>query len=246
MVETEFYRKSQEENLDGIVNYLNKNIEQRNQKSTLYLELGFDTLAAKVNSADLYYPKLSAYESWVWSNFLPTIYSSKPSDSSVLSWAEFSYDEIPEECLREIQYAKSLQCFDKIWIQTPEKIRHNDPTVFGIVTRGRNLRDEYLITRWGESLLPFPQIERKVFWDTLKWEGFSDCRINATDTVREIGFIISERMKNEINLNSLPWGCVIKSIFRHCSERMFKLKFFNPGKNSHVKYYVCGECGDVS
>jgi hypothetical protein len=111
---------------------------------------------ADVISPKSFYPEISYKEAIIWEVWLPCRYSETRS-SQGRTLREYSFDQIPLEVLEEWDIAKQLQLFKSFAIMTPET-KVPDPILIGIGKDGR----EYLIARWGESLMPFEEIENLV------------------------------------------------------------------------------------
>jgi len=124
----------------------------------------------KIQRANLFYDKLSREDCGVWSAFLPTKYQYNFDEG--LGWSKYKFDVIPDEILAEIEEAYSLKLFDNLLIWTPE-IRMSDPILLGRISNpiARRYEDHgyFLIARWGESLLPFEEIKRRVQHPVRNW-----------------------------------------------------------------------------
>lgn len=102
------------------------------------------------------YPQLSDAELSILRRFLPTSYHED-------WWRGYVFDKIPLTALREIKRAKKLDCFHHLMIRTPEK-QVSDPAVIGY-----DVRDlAYLVTRWGESLKSFEEMEDELSRNKIK------------------------------------------------------------------------------
>ena len=87
-------------------------------------------------------------------------------------WEEYDFDMIPLECLEEINFAVETRFFRSLEIRTVEPIQlivwrklQEDPAVFGHSWDGRC----FMITRWGESLMPFEEIREKIEGKIPSW-----------------------------------------------------------------------------
>lgn len=212
-------------------------------RANLCKSLGFDIQSNVVNNAGELakglYRELTPYEAYIWSSFLPTYYSKAEG-----RWKAYQFDIIPEEALREIGVASNLGLFTDIEIWTPEKT-NIDPAAIGVIgnrTNRRHLRSGigidsttfFLISRWGESLKPFEEIEKEIL--TRKITFFNGVTHLPKPVVNDG---IMNLLRQNYTIQSLSFGGS-KTIFKkHCGQRMYTLH-----GSHHVT--ICSVCGFIS
>lgn len=221
---------------------------ERRQK--LCATLGLDVQANFVGESDIeadkFYTELSGYELNILMSYLPRWYSRQEGD-----WKNYRFDVVPTEVLEEINFALSLQIFDDLEIWTPERI--NDPMAVGVVGRHGGSRSSgsarfFRISRWGESLRTFKEIEEKIL-KTRIHNWLSNRPI--TPKVQEfIDLSVIPKLKEDLGRDFNSRFYIDRcSFFFHCRQRMYKIRYYlkdngYPGPADFV-YRVCPKCGLV-
>lgn len=185
-------------------------------------------------TAEMFFPKISFYEHNIWRNFLSRAYS-----KSKGNWKEYQYDTIPVKALEEISFAHSLGVFDDIQIWTPE--RNTDPAAIGVVNLQGNFVNNFLITRWGESLKPFEEIEKEVC--SMVNFGYSGKGWMLTSKLREwIETYHKQLFQKSTKTRMFYYGLVsaLNIRRRHCGQRMHNFIEFDT--NPYTNIWVCSNC----
>ena len=151
-VQIEIYRDKKQELIQKSLS------EEEAHRKDLCEKLGFWQQARRIEEFDpgIIYHEITSKEMKIWRAFLPTKYP----NPHVVHWKLFDFDTVPLSVMEEIDFAKKTGLFRSLEIWTPEKLKHSDPVVVGISNSGRT----FLIARWGESLIPFEDIRKKVRW----------------------------------------------------------------------------------
>ena len=219
--------------LESIVGKTSENLD----KNQLYAELGFETLSRRNEGPERFYSRPTNEDWLIWKHFLPTIYSFENGD-----WKNFVFDSVPMDILREIQYAKSISVFDDICIRTPEKL-YIDPLVYGLVQTSKTNKDIYIIGRWGESLIPFVDICKQVFSQSIRSltlihkEILEKSLFPAWMETKKLfpGWVLCTRIKRF-------------SLQRHCSSMMYRVsigdEYYSGGNIFNA--YLCLKCGEIA
>lgn len=174
-MEVEIYRKKTYElqseggiAVDGILADLGPKQDERVE---LYRTLGFDgleNLQSRLDPAD-WYPELTPIRYEIWKNFLPTSYVDNEwylkhsSGEIVHRWSHYCFDKIPVPILKELETVNNLNVFSYIEIRTPER-RQSDPVAIGHFVMPNGHWRQFLICRWGESLIPYWQVCFWAYW----------------------------------------------------------------------------------
>lgn len=150
----ETYRKEEEE-----LDLAAQAPEQQRYKQLaedLGLKVPDDTRSHYADDAARVFGELTGEELATWQRFLPTSHSMEDGD-----WVDYEFDVPPLAVLEEISTAKSMGIFHDIEIWTPEG--QKDPMAVGVIHMSpARLRDQarfFPIVRWGESLMPFEEIQ---------------------------------------------------------------------------------------
>ena len=159
---TEIYKIEVPNTVDELLNNdstnsLKSTEEKRIQENIeLAKELGFEAQCSlhkiiykKLNNIP--FKLLNTKEYLIWCRFLPTSYWQT-------QFHYYAFDIIPTDVLEIYKECIKDNIFETYKIKTPELLK-NDPALFEFV--GNNV---YLIARWGESLLSFEKIKRKVLF----------------------------------------------------------------------------------
>ncbi len=138
------------------------------------------------------YQEISEAEMKIWQVWLPREYRTKQ------ELAGYSFDQIPATALNEWNAAKESGLFQTFTIRTPEKERQQDPIIIGWAFKwvaGKIKKIPYLISRWGESLKPFKEIEFLVVksWERVEKEKRRDIRMFFAGVLLELIIIWSFR-----------------------------------------------------
>ena len=194
--------------------------EKETEREDICEDLGLIAQGRVVESASNNYTAFTDEEWWVWQQFLPTRYSLASE-----TWKNYSFDVIPIKALLEIKRAVRSKYFTEIEIRTPEK-QVVDPLAIGI-------RDQKIfpIVRWGESLLPFKEIEKFVSDKYLRWANHN-------------GTVLNDQAKNKIRFDILQNRSSAHIgdeffIHRHCGVRM--VRYFPSLDKGHLA--LCPRCG---
>ncbi len=154
-MEIEVYRKKESLEKNPI-----ESVDKDVERVELYESLGFKGLAnlsTLPNPAD-WYPELTESEWNTWTSFLPTPYLNNISPMShIKTWREYCFDTIPLPILKELETAQNLGFFYRIAIRTPEKSQ-TDPIAIGYYKMPNGAIRQFIICRWGESLIPYWQV----------------------------------------------------------------------------------------
>lgn len=157
------------------------------EHARLLKEFGFyqpaEVIEARTKQESVPYERLDGYELHVTMAFLPSAYEYRV-------WGSYNFDTVPVTALKALEAAKPH--FDTFELWTPERPnvaerprrRHIDPMIVGVKNGDvrRNARNEmgvaslnwryrthfprtvsfHPIARWGEAVIPFNQMERRV------------------------------------------------------------------------------------
>lgn len=113
-----------------------------------------------------FYQEISKDDFRIWQKFLPRAYMFSPKQDGGFTENSslYKFDLIPEHVLDELVFCRSLSLFTEYSIRTPEQSQ--DPACFGhYFDHGAHHWREFLIARWGESLIAFEDIRRHVEQD---------------------------------------------------------------------------------
>ncbi len=193
-----------------------------------------EKLGLKVNAqlSDIPYPEITGYDLVIWDAFLPSSYSCKKKE-----WEEYYFDCIPQSALDEIESACDANVFTDIEIWTPEK-RRTDPLAVGVLgSRGANNRFAggrfFKIVRWGESLLPFEEIERRM-----------ESQLIINKTSRVVPEFVYEKAREILVVNGRHVNITRALVRWCCGQRAFVLTQYRGGFSyMWDRKYVCAKCG---
>lgn len=164
-----------------------KSQEAINEQRKLLGKLGFGRLVQSLRNERMrttcHYEQLSGYELHVTMAFMPTAYRER-------RWDRYNFDLVPTYALKALDAAKEANRFDGYELWTPERPnpepkqpRRLDPMFVGVIgahhDMSRNFNWRYReigntdlsfhpIARWGEAVLPFENIEKRVLDNRVK------------------------------------------------------------------------------
>lgn len=195
-------------------------------------ELGL-SIQAKIGYCDAkdFYLAMTEKEIFIWQRFLPSSYSHQKGE-----WKEYNFDVVPNESLEEISFATSLRAFTDLEIWTPRG-RRSDPLVVGLVGSRHNRNTSYhMITRWGESLAPFPEIE-KLIMQLFQKNGTKGEVPEIAQTYME-KYVIETDDKNDFARTIFFKG---KALLKSCCCKETVYRFKDTGRDRH---FLCSKCGE--
>lgn len=213
-------------------------------RTELCKSLGLDIQAERQSAdsslvgitAEMFFKQMTNYEQTIWRNFLTRQYQ-----KSKGQWKKYKYDTIPVQALEEISFAHSLGVFGDIEIWTPE--RSTDPAAIGVVNLHGNLANRFLITRWGESLKPFEEIEKEV---CSRVNFCYDANIQTLSLFPKLqGWVETHKKKTLLQYGASRvyyWGATSFINFRrrHCGQKMHK--FVEARTTPYTQFWVCPSC----
>ncbi|MBI4033478.1 hypothetical protein HY379_00585 [Candidatus Saccharibacteria bacterium] len=186
------------------------------------------------DEASRFYPELSGFELEVWTLFHRSYYS-KAKDE----WSGYHFDRVPTDVLAEIDFAHGFGGFDDIELWTPERGVELDPMAVGVVGHrlgwsqqrydlGENAAFNsnarfFPITRWGESLMPFGEIKRRVLRSrvrafTYNFWGLTKKPLEVPEAVLDYAeTLLDQNPRMEIEVKKT------NKFSRHCRRRMLRV-----------------------
>ena len=209
--------------------------DEMRERSELCEKLGLDSQADVVDTRDpkAFYPEITRSEHKFWGNFLPAVYSKARGN-----WKGYHCDVIPSEVLREIDTARNLKIFTDFEIWTPEQ-QFTDPVVVGVVGARTYFNNSlptgnarfFMISRWGNSLIPFEEIVKTVLARLIYKNG------HAVPPVVQMSIegYVSEQ-------NALPRAYLYgrsRFLHRHCGRPSYWF-YVDP-----YSLFICARCGTI-